>query len=372
MLVVDGTSGVTFNDSSLQGAAASPYVLKNRIINGDMRIDQRNAGASKTVDGTSTYTLDRWLGDDSSDGVFTIQQSTVAPTGFTNSLKFTTTTADASLASNQYAYVEQSIEGYNIADLSFGTANAKTITLSFWVYSSLTGTFGGSFVNENGTRSYPFSYTISVANTWEQKSITITGDTSGTWTTTNGAGLKIRFGLGAGSTYSGTAGSWSTNNYISATGAVSVIGTLSATWYVTGVQLEVGATATPFERRLFGNELALCQRYAWNWNYEPSNSYIRFPTAYAGSTTGGSFVLQFPVTMRIIPSYTYSGAQFMEIFITGGGATGTSMTIGGDGNTKSTCSLSCAFSAGSFSATATLGIRINNNNTWTGIFSAEL
>ena len=260
-MILDGSLGTTFNDGSLQAAAASPYVLKNRIINGAMVIDQRNAGASKSVDGIYTYTLDRWAVEDGTDGVFTIQQDTTAPTGFINSLKFTTTTADSSLASNQYAYIEQNIEGYNVADLGYGTANAVTTTLSFWVRSSLTGTFGGAFVNSAANRSYVFTYTISVANTWEQKSITVTGDTTGTWLTNNGVGLKVRFGLGVGSTYSGTAGSWSTNNYISATGATSVIGTLSATWYVTGVQLEIGTSATPFERRLYNQELANCQRY---------------------------------------------------------------------------------------------------------------
>jgi hypothetical protein len=374
-ITTQSATGVIFSDSSNQVAAASPFSLKNRIINGDMVIDQRNNGASvATSSGFLVYSVDRWYGLYSQTSKFTMQQnagSVTPPAGFTNYLGCTSTSA-YTVGSSEIFYIRQSIEGFNIPDLAWGTASAKTITISFWVRSSLTGTFGGALQNSAANRSYPFSYTISSANTWEQKSITITGDTTGTWLTNNGVGVGVQFSLGAGTAASGTAGSWQAANLSSATGAVSVVGTNGATFYITGVQLERNTTATPFEYIPYGMELMLCQRYAWNWNYEPSNSYIRFPTGYAGSTTGGSFVLQFPVTMRIIPSYTYSGAQFMEIFITGGGATGTSMTIGGDGNTKSTCSLSCAFSAGSFSATATLGIRINNNNTWTGIFSAEL
>jgi hypothetical protein len=372
-ITTQSATGVIFSDSSSLPAASSPYVLKNRIINGDMRIAQRGTSAISTDGGgTHNYFVDRWCSGNSQASKFTGQQSTVAPTGFSNSLLITSTSA-YTVGSGEQFIVNQIIEGFNWYDLGWGTANAQTVTLSFWVRSSLTGTFGGCMQNDNGSRQYPFSYSISTANTWTKISITIAGDTSGTWVgSSNAAATAVLFSMGAGSTISGTAGAWTSSYHISTTGAVSVVGTNGATWYVTGVQLEVGSTATPFERRLYGTELALCQRYTWNWNYEPANSYIRFPTGYAGSTTGGSFVLQFPVTMRIIPSYTYSGAQFMEIFITGGGATGTSMTIGGDGNTKSTCSLSCAFSAGSFSATATLGIRINNNNTWTGIFSAEL
>jgi hypothetical protein len=260
-VIINGTDGVTFNDASLQGAAASPFVLKNRIINGAMTFDQRNAGASVTLTNTGVYTVDRWQGVEDTDGGMTAQQDSSAPAGFVNSLKCTTTTADGSLSATQYAVVLQKIEGTNISDLAWGTANARTVTLSFWVRSSLTGTFGGSLSNSANNRSYPFTYTISVADTWEQKSITIAGDTSGTWLTTTGVGINIHFGLGVGSTYSGTAGAWAGAQFLSATGATSVIGTLNATFYITGVQLEQNTSATPFERRLYGQELANCQRY---------------------------------------------------------------------------------------------------------------
>jgi hypothetical protein len=226
-----------------------------------MVIDQRNAGASVTPN--NSYTLDRWLGVNSQTGKFTIQQnagSVTPPAGFTNYLGCTSTSA-YSVASGDYFNIQQYIEGFNVSDLAWGTASAATITMSFWVRSSLTGTFGGALRNDAGNRSYPFTYTISSANTWEQKSVTIAGDTSGTWLTTNGRGIAVSFGLGVGTTYSGTAGAWAATNYISATGATSVVGTNGATFYITGVQLEKGSTATAFDYRPYGTELALCQRY---------------------------------------------------------------------------------------------------------------
>jgi len=253
----------TVNADSLvnsDGGVISPNInsLRNRIINGAMVIDQRNAGASIT---TNAYVTDRWLAEQTTDGVRTAQQVSDAPTGFVNSLKLTTTTADASLAATQYSIVRQGIEGYNTADLMWGTASAATITISFWVKSSLTGTFGGDVGNSAFNRSYPFTYLISSANTWEQKTVTIAGDTTGTWETTNAAGIQLYFGLGVGSTYSGTAGAWTGSGLISATGAVNVMGTLNATWQITGVQLEKGSVATSFDYRPYGTELQLCQRY---------------------------------------------------------------------------------------------------------------
>jgi hypothetical protein len=260
-----GSNGVVFSDASSQTAAASPYVLKNRIINGDMRIDQRNAGASiaTTVDSTETYTLDRWYYRNLVASKYTIQQnaaSVTPPAGFTNYLGCTSTSA-YTVAAGEFFTIGQNIEGYNISDLDFGKSTAKTITISFWVRSSLTGTFGAVVANNTFNRCYPFTYSISVANTWEQKTITIAGDTTGTWLTTNGTGLSMRFSLGAGSTYNGTAGAWTSSTVLSVAGATSVVGTNGATLYITGVQLEQNTSATPFERRLFNQELANCQRY---------------------------------------------------------------------------------------------------------------
>jgi hypothetical protein len=244
---------------SISNSAGSPFGFKNRIINGAMAIDQRNAGASTTGTNTLVYPTDRFASFVSTDGTMTFQQSSTAPAGFNNSVVATTTVADTSLAAGQRAIFLQRIEGYNIADFGWGTANAKTVTLSFWVRSSLTGTFGGAFTDT--TRAYPFTYTISSANTWEQKSITISGDTSGSWNSTNGWGVQVAFGLGVGSTFSGTAGAWVNGDLNSATGAVSVIGTLNATWYITGVQVEKGTQATAFDYRDYGRELIMCQRY---------------------------------------------------------------------------------------------------------------
>jgi hypothetical protein len=293
MIVLDGSEGITqegkFNSNSTFG-------LRNRIFNGDMRIDQRNAGASVTLTSSATYVVDRWYAEENTDGGMTAQQDTSAPTGFVNSFKFTTTTADASLGSTQVVSTTQPIEGLNVSDLAWGTANAKPVTVSFWVRSSLTGTFGGSLRNSAVNRSYPFTYTISVADTWEYKTVTIAGDTSGTWLTTNGVGIYITFGLGVGSTLSGTAGAWNGNNNVSATGAVSVIGTLDATWYVTGVQLEAGSVATPFERRPFGTELNLCQRYFFNFPNLIGLQIQSYTTTLLQTT------VYFPVPMRSDPT----------------------------------------------------------------------
>jgi hypothetical protein len=227
-----------------------------------MVIDQRNAGASVTP-ANAAYTVDRWQASLSQASKFTAQQnagSITPPVGFSNYLGITSSSAYVVLSSD-YFMIGQNIEAYNVNDLDWGTANAKTVTLSFWVRSSLTGTFGGSLRNGSFNRSYPFTYTIASANTWTQISITVAGDTSGTWTGTNTTGLTVFFGLGVGSTYSGTAGAWAASNLFSATGATSVVGTSGATFYITGVQLEQNTSATPFERRLYGQELINCQRY---------------------------------------------------------------------------------------------------------------
>ena len=235
--------------------------LRNRIINGDMRIDQRNVGASVTPTTSGTYTLDRWFANLTVASKYSVQQQTsVVPTGHSHALKITSLSAYSVGVAEQFAIL-QGIEGLNFSDFGFGTASAQSVTLSFWVYSSLTGTFGGSLQNGAANRSYPFTYSIPSANTWTKINVTIPGDTTGTWTVDNSAGAYLSFGLGVGTTLSGTASSWAAANYRSATGAVSVVGTNAATWYVTGVQLEAGSAATPFERRQYGQEFALCQRY---------------------------------------------------------------------------------------------------------------
>jgi len=292
--------------NALTSYAANGVAMRNRIINGAMVIDQRNAGASVTPANTA-YTLDRFYAGLTQASKFTVQQnagSVTPPAGFTNYLGVTSSSSYSVLTGDTF-YIGQSIEGFNVSDLEFGTANAKTVTISFWVRSSLTGTFGGSLTNTLG-RSYPFSYTISSANTWEYETITITGDTSGTWLKTNGIGLTIWFGLGSGSTYSGTAGAWTSSTLVQPSGSTSVVGTNGATFYITGVQLEVGTQATSFEYRQYQQELALCQRYYETIGYGNDGGVLA-PQGYniGGQQVNG--VLLFKVTKRASPTVTKVG-----------------------------------------------------------------
>ena len=296
---INGTSGIVFNDASSQNTAATGFGFKNRIINGAMVIDQRNNGASVTPNGS--YMLDRWAFQNSQVGKFTAQQnsgSVTPPAGFANYLGFVSTSA-YSLGTGDYFTCNQYIEGFNSADLAWGTASAATVTLSFWVRSSLTGTFGGTIYNSAGNRGYVFSYTINAANTWEQKSVTIAGDQSGTWLTNNGIGIVVRIALGAGSSYQTAAGSWSGTVPVSVTGQVNVAGTNGATFYITGVQLEKGSTATSFDYRPYSAELALCQRYYYKLKPEVQDAY-GFGQVYTANDS--VCLIKFPVTMRTSPS----------------------------------------------------------------------
>jgi hypothetical protein len=299
-----GTVQANAIQGSINTFSPNSAVFRNRIINGAMVIDQRNAGASISNNAAIlVYPVDRFGMYGSVSSKFTGQQnagSVTPPAGFTNYLGITSSSA-YSVPAGEINNVFQYIEGFNSADLQWGTANAKTVTLSFWVYSSLTGTFGGAFQNSAQNRSYPFTYTISSANTWEQKSITVAGDTSGTWVgATNGIGIRIFWGLGNGSTFSGTAGSWSGNNYYGATGATSVVGTNGATFYITGVQLEVGSTATSFDYRPYGTELALCQRYYQQTGTNFYHSLAPFST----SNNEKRGAVHFLVFMRATPTLT--------------------------------------------------------------------
>jgi hypothetical protein len=279
--------------------------MRNRIINGAMVIDQRNAGASVTASTTSAnvYTLDRWAYYVTAASKFTVQQnagSVTPPSGFTNYLGVTSSSA-YSVASGDILMIRQGIEGFNVSDLGWGAAGAKSVTLSFWVRSSLTGTFGGAICNNAGDRSYPFSYSIGSANTWTQISVTVSGDTTGTWLTTNGVGIYLQISLGTGTTYSGTAGAWAGSFYASATGATSVVGTNGATFYITGVQLEVGTTATPFEREIYSNTLAKCQRYYQLFGGAVNNFGVQ---GYNLAGNNCSYGYSWIVPMRATPTVT--------------------------------------------------------------------
>jgi hypothetical protein len=286
--------------------------FKNRLINSAMVIDQRNAGASVT----------------------------------------------------DYFNVGQNIEGYNIADLAWGTANAQTVTLSFKVYSSLTGTFGGAVYNDAGSRSYPFTYSIPVANTWTTISITIAGDTSGTWQTTTATGITVNFSMGTGTTYSGTAGAWAGTYYASATGATSVVGTSGATWYVTGVQLEKGSTATSFDYRPYGTELQLCYRYYYFLGGETAYQNINTCVWYGAGDAVGQF--SYPVAMRANPTMAKSGT-----WATLGGGGAVAQTLSNDQITTKNVQLGFTGGSGGTSGQATT-LRASNDTGLRLTFSAEL
>ena len=284
---------------------------RNKIINGAMVLDQRNAGASVTPE--NTYTVDRWRGMvGGATGKYSVQQNAGAvtpPAGFTSYLGVTSLSA-YSVTAPDYYVVKQQLEGYNVSDLAYGTASAATVSVSFWVRSSLTGNFGivlvwgGSTANQ---RAYPILYTITSANTWEYKTIVIPGDTTmaaGGFETTNSTGLQLRIGLGGGADNAGPSGAWATSNYQTVTGATSVVGTNGATFYVTGVQLEAGSVATPFEYVDYSRQLQMCQRYYYKSAAESNGemfSVFMSNFALLGTTC-------FPVTMRAIPTVTY-GSQ---------------------------------------------------------------
>ena len=289
-ITLDGSNGITtpMYNGTVSANQVTPSVnMKNRIINGAMVIDQRNNGASVTPT-ASAYTLDRWYANISQSSKFSVQQnagSVTTPAGFTNYLGITSLSA-YSIGATDYFILQQAIEGFNTADLGWGTANAKTVTLSFQVYSSLTGTFGGTISSGAAQRAYPFTYTISSANTWTYITITIPGDTSGTWVgATNGIGINILFDVGSGTGSEGTASTWQSGLKTRVSGNVNLCTQSSATWYLTGVQLEVGNTASNFDYRSYGTELDLCYRYyqmyynaseytfIWSGNVAASNTY---------------------------------------------------------------------------------------------------
>jgi hypothetical protein len=315
----------TLADGAVLNSVTSSVNFRNRIINGDMRIDQRNNGASVTATDAG-YQIDRYQTfTESADGVFTVQRVADAPAGFINSAKITVTTADASIGASQRYLFVQNIEGFNVADLGFGAAGASVVTVSFWAKASVTGSFGGTLSNAPFNRTHPFNYTINSANTWEYKTITIAGDTSGTWSTDNSVGLRVMFGIGVGSNGSGPANAWAGAGYFQPTGSVNLISTLNATLNITGVQLEAGSVATPFERRPFGTELVLCQRY-----FELIDL---FPGSYGNTgctDSNGSWRVPYylSVTKRATPSVTPSSIVGVNMIAVGGATVRTLSTSG--------------------------------------------
>ena len=366
--ILDASGGNTATINSMTPTADSLQGFRNRIINGDMRIDQRNAGAAVTATSSFPFSVDRWWGYEDATGSFTMQRSTTAPTGFTNSVVLTVSSADTSLGAAEQYIFNQSIEGLNVSDLGWGTANAKTVTLSFWVRSSVTGTYPAAVINSASNRSYVSTYTISSANTFEYKTITIPGDTSGTWLTDNGIGLMLRFSLGAGSDFQTTANQWNASYELTTSSCTNLMATSGATFYITGVQLEVGSVATPFERRDYGRELIMCQRY-FNRVFLFGNGLIGF----ADTTTAAITMYYAPTTMRSTPTLSTTGtAADYQIR-----RSGTASTICSAVPTlTATSSDNQQFRVGGTVAsglTAGDGVLLNNNagETWIA-FSAEL
>lgn len=297
-MVTDASGNVTFGaDATITGSLVpSSSFLRNRIINGDMRIDQRNAVGTSN----GAFGVDRWRLFISSTGTVDIQQSIIYPPGFQNSLILDVVTADTSIAAGEYVAVGQLIEGFNIADLGWGTANAKSVTLSFWAYSTTTGTFCASFRNGSADLSYVAEYTINAALTWEYKTITVPGPTTGTWNQDNSAGLYVLFAGATGTTWQTTANAWNSGSFLGTSNQVNLLASATNFIRFTGVQLEVGTVATPFERQIYSNQLAQCQRYYYR--ITPAGTSRILGNGYVTSATVADFTAPFPVTMRDEPA----------------------------------------------------------------------
>jgi hypothetical protein len=368
-LSVAGNLTVTGNTTLTGALVPSSSFKRNRIINGNMVIDQRNAGASVTP-ATGDYTLDRWAARLTQASKFSVQQnagSVTPPAGFSNYLGVTSLSA-YSVGATDYFAIQQVIEGYNVADLGWGLTSPQPATLSFWVRSSLTGTFSGSLLNNAGTANYLYTYSIPAANTWTYITVSIPASSiSGTFTsTTNGFGINCYWSLGAGSSVSGsTTGSWNSSLYRSATGAVSVVGTSGATFYITGVQFEVGTKATPYEMQIYSDQLAQCQRY-----YSKSYDITTVPGTTVSGGAAWNYItmaasvgdigvsIPFKITMRTTPTVVWYSPD-----------TGTSGVCGSAGGDKTAIS--------QYIGTSSIAVYINANNNngqvrahWTA--SAEL
>ena len=313
---------------------------RNLIINGAMTVDQRNSGSAVAAP-HNTYTLDRLNVYQSGDAAYSVQQvSDVVPDGFANSAKIACTTADTNgFGANDYYMLTYNFEYNQTRPLEFGTSNAKQVTLSFYVRSNLTGTFSGALESGDGGRHYVFEYTINSANTFERKSISIPGDTSGTWTGTyNARGMKIRLALALGANYDGTAGTWGTDESYGSTNQTNFFSSTSNVFYITGLQLEIGDVATPFEHRSYGDELARCQRYFFKWDETVSNDGALW--GLQAVALGTSYVrtpVFFPVKMRSSPSasgLTYnstSGPVGVQLITPNGATLFANATLSGSG-----------------------------------------
>jgi hypothetical protein len=348
-----GNAGVTGNLSVSGTVAMGSSFMRNRIINGDMRIFQR--GISAATDGA--YCVDRWVLAKGNSAVTSTTQSTDVPSGrgFQYSLKTTVTTASGSVGASQYELLRQIIEGYNVADLNWGTSSALSITLSFWVKSSVSGLYCGSITNgPTEDKICPFSYTINSSNTWEYKTVTVPGSTSSSgvaWNANNDRGVIINWYTLLGSNFQGgAAGVWGVSPNFGVSGATNALATIGNTFAITGCQFEVGTASTPFERRLITQELAYCQRY-----YEKSFPQGTTPANAAGLAgaiaqeqfaTGHNYLrfscVPFAVEKRTSPTLTFYNPNTASTSPSGlragseDGNTGKNNSLGDRSNFRST------------------------------------
>lgn len=358
---------------SYGGQAGDGLFFRNRILNGCMRIDQRNSGAAVSLPtASSLYTLDRWAcNKDTAGATVTAQQSSVVPSGFTKALLLTVSTGAAAGASDQNLF-QQIVEGFNVGDLGWGTSSAQSVSVSFWVRSSVTGTYGLSLSNSAANRAYLATYSIDAANTWEYKTVVIPGDTTGTWLTDNSSGIRVRWDFGSGSSRQGTAGSWGTTLFNTVSTRANLIGTSGATLYITGVQLEAGPTATPFERRPYSVELGMCQRYGFDAiGASKGGNYTRIGnTGLARSATNSSITITPPVTLRANPSsVTQTGAASLVYSNTAAAITGVAI----DGGACSSQTITLVFTHNSGpTAGAAVFVEASNTQAITCFINAEL
>jgi len=304
------TSEIAANAVTPVQMADSAYLAnRNMIINGAMLIAQRGTAAIDPT--TNGFAVDRWKAYTTTGSGHTFQQVSDSPDGFEHSIKITIGTGASPSASNMNV-IYQSIEGYNVSHLDFGTSAALSIVASFWVKSSITGNYGCSIHNSALDRSYVGQYTVSVADTWEKKSVTFTGDTTGTWLKTTGVGMHINFDFGSGTDFEVALDTWVPGNDKRVSGQAILVATSSATIQFSGAQLEVGTTATPFERKTFDQELIACQRYCQKLHGEVTNSMVSMQLCY--STIGTEGVLYYS-KKRAAPTITQYSAGVTGWFI---------------------------------------------------------
>ena len=368
----DGTGSLTVPaETGTVVTTASPSLgRRNLIINGAMQVFQRGS----SVNTHNAFAVDRFqLQLDSTDQLaISLNQDSDAPAGYSYSSKITINTAETAIASDEKALIRTCLEGNTIAHLGWGTSDAEAVNLSFWVKSSATGTYsavlvwGSSGANQ---RSYTGQYTINTANTWERKTISVPADTDGTYSleTGTGRGIQIRWTFGAGSAETtGTANAWASVNTSGASTDDEFITTANATWQITGVQLEVGSVATPFEHRSYGEELALCQRYFFRSQGTEAYTAHGLGANFDGDTS--DLFIHYPVPMRARPDITFSGTVSFHR----GAGTNTNVTNMGDAGGSTTCSfIRCDH--GNVFTTGDAVYCINNNDASGEIsFNAEL